>query len=126
MPLRLEKKKTESSPYLLIDEKKGYMMMEGKSFQENVGDFFQEVIEWLDGYLATNFGEFTFDCKMDYFNSSTFKGLLNIILKMDKYSVGGNKAIVNWIADSDNEVIIECAEDFQEVIDNLEFNLVIR
>jgi hypothetical protein len=61
---------------------------------------------------------------MNYFNSSTVKALLNMILRMDKRSFGDNKVIVNWITTSDNEIIIECGEDFKEDVSNLEFNLI--
>jgi len=32
---------------------------------------------------------------------------------------------VNWITTEENDIIIECGEDFQEEVSNLEFNLVI-
>jgi hypothetical protein len=126
MAFHLEKRRTASTPYVLVDEEKNYMRMEGRSFHENIAEFFKEINDWLDGYLASDFGVFTFDCEMNYFNSSTVKALLNMILRMDKRSFGGNKVIINWITTSDNEIIIECGEDFKEDVSNLEFNLVIK
>ena len=126
MAFHLERRQTASTPYVLIDEAKNSMRMEGRSFHENVAEFFKEISDWLDGYLASDFGVFTFDCEMNYFNSSTVKALLNMILRMDKRSFGGNKVIINWITTSDNEIIIECGEDFKEDVSNLEFNLVIK
>ena len=126
MEFHLERQKTASTPYVLIDKEKSYMKMEGRSFNENVAEFFEEIDNWLDSYLASDFESFTFDCAMNYFNSSTVKALLNMILKMDKYASGDNKIIVNWITTEDNEIIIECGEDFQEEVTNLEFNMVIK
>jgi len=126
MEFHLERRQTTSTPYVLIDEEKSYMKMEGRSFHENIADFFKEINDWLDNYLATDFKVFTFDCEMNYFNSSTVKALLNMILRMDKHSLGGNKVIVNWITTSDNEIIIECGEDFKEDVSNLEFNLIVK
>ena len=126
MAFHLERRQTASTPYVLIDEAKNSMRMEGRSFHENVAEFFREINDWLDGYLASDFGVFTFDCEMNYFNSSTVKALLNMILRMDKRSCNGNRVIINWITTSDNEIIIECGEDFKEDVSSLEFNLIIK
>jgi len=125
MTFRLEKDKTTSTPYVLVDEEKNYMKLEGRCFHENVGDFFKEINDWLDGYLATDFKVFTFDNAMNYFNSSTTKLMLNMLMKMDRHSSDAHKIIVNWITTEDNDIMIECGEDFKEELKNLEFNLII-
>ena len=126
MAFYLEKQKTTSTPYVLVDEEKNYMRLEGRSFHENVVDFFMEINDWLDSYLGSDFGTFTFDCEMNYFNSSTAKLLLNLIMKMDKHASSQKKVIVNWISTESNDIVIECGEDFQEEVSRLEFNLVIK
>lgn len=125
MANRIEKQKTGSTPYVLVDEEKGYMKFEGESFHENVIEFFRDVNEWLEAYLLSDFTALTFDCAMEYFNSSTAKLLFNILINMDEHASAGKKIIVNWITTEDNETIIECGEDFEEEISNLEFNLVL-
>ena len=125
MPYRLEREKTDLTPYVLIDEELGYMKMEGECYHENVYDFFSEINEWLKGYLKTDFSEFTFDCELKYFNSSTVRILLNMLLEMDR-SADSKKIVVNWITTKNNIIIIECGEDFQEGLENLTFNLVTK
>jgi len=125
MPYKLERDKTDLTPCVLIDEERGYMMFEGESYHENVFDFFSEINEWLKTYLGTNFSEFTFDCELKYFNSSTVRILLNMLMEMDR-SANCDKITVNWITTSNNKIIIECGEDFQEGLNNLKFNLVTK
>jgi hypothetical protein len=125
MAFLYEKEKTTSTPYVLVDEEKKYMRLEGRSFHENIVGFFEEISNWLDGFLASDFGEFTFDCELNYLNSSTVKLLYNMIMKMDKNTTGGKKITVNWITTRSNDIIIECGEDVKEEIKNLTFNLVI-
>lgn len=120
----LEKEKTGSTPYILIDEEKGYMKFEGESFHENVIEFYHEIGEWVMQFLKTDFKKFTFDCELKYFNSSTAKLLFNMLLKMDEYSSENNKITVNWITSADNDIIIECGEDFEEEMENLTFNII--
>lgn len=123
MPYQLEKAKTGSTPYILIDEAKRYMKFEGESFHENVAEFYHEVGSFLESFLRTDFKEFTFDCALKYFNSSTAKLLLNILLKLDEHAKE-NQVTVNWITTADNEIIIECGEDFSEELEYVRFNLV--
>jgi len=124
MAYLLEKQKTGSTPYVLINEEKGYMKFEGDSFHENVAGFFKDVNNWLSNYLKTDFTRFTFDFQLVYFNSSTAKLLLNMLLELDEHA-SDKQIIVNWITTEENDIIIECGEDFQEEVSNLEFNLVI-
>lgn len=126
MGFHLEIQKTGSTPYILIDEDQGYMKFEGESFHENVIEFYREVGDWLETFLETAFGSFTFDCELRYFNSSTAKLLLNMFIKMDEYASAENKVVVNWLTTEDNEIIIECGEDFREEMENLQFNLVLQ
>ena len=126
MAYRLEKEKSTSTPYILIDEEKNYMKFEGRSFHENVVEFYKDVNNWLDTYLEKDFGSFTFDFEMNYFNSSTSKLLHNMLTKMDTHASDKKKVTVNWITTEDNDIIIECGEDFQEDFSNMEFNMIIK
>jgi len=125
MAFKLEKEKTDLTPYILIDEENGYMMFKGESYHENVISFYQETSEWLSGFLKTDFDSFTFDCELNYFSSSTVKVLLNMLLDMDN-SKNSDKITVNWITTQKNRIIIECGEDFQEDIKNIKFNFVFK
>jgi hypothetical protein len=125
MAFRLEKEGTTSTPYILIDEEKGYMRLEGRCFHENAVMFFSEIDRWLSEYLTTDFGCFTFENATSYFNSSTTKVLYNMLMKLDEYATEKNKVIVNWITTEDNEVMVECGEDFRDEVENLEFNLIV-
>jgi len=123
MAYKLERQKTDLTPYVLIDEENGYMKFEGESFHENIFEFFKEIREWLNEYLKTDFDSLTFDCELKYFNSSTVKVLLSMLLDMDN-SDNCENITVNWITTKNNSIIIECGEDFEEDVDNIKFNLI--
>ena len=123
---RIERERTSSTPYILIDQEKGYMRFQGESFHENVLDFYSEIVDWLQKYLAGDFEQFVFDCELKYFNSSTARLLLNMLLLMDDASAAGKKVTVNWISTEDNEINIECGEDFSDEVTSLTFNMVIH
>ena len=126
MAFRLEKERTTSMPYVLIDEEKNYMRLDGRCFHENIGMLFNEINQWLDAYLETGFELFTFDNEISYYNSSTTKIIYNMLMKLDKYAGNGKNIVVNWITTEDNEIMIECGEDFMGDIENLTFNLIVN
>lgn len=122
---KIEIQKTVSTPHMIIDEQKNYLLLSGESFPENIMKFYTPLIAWLDNYLATDFPSFTFDCHLVYFNSSTSKLLMNVLTSMDNAAVRGKKVTVNWHSSRENDVIIECGEEFGEDFVNLEFNIII-
>jgi len=126
MSFKLERERTKTMPYVLIDEEKGYMRFEGESYLEDIVSFFKEINEWLQVYLLSDFTEFTFDCALEYFNSSTTKQIYNILRLMDANAPGKN-VTVNWIInDEDDDMLIECGEDYRDDIENLTFNIIIK
>jgi len=125
MAFFLEKKSTQSTPYVLIDEKNHRMQLEGMSFHENTIEFFQDIIQWLDDYITSDFDTFTFDCKMKYFNSSTTKILFDMLELMDEHASDNKKIIVNWHVNKDDDLLIELFEDIEDDYENLTISKVI-
>ena len=125
MAFKLERKRTGSTPYVLIDEDNHYMKMEGESFHEDAVGFFKEINAWLADYLATDFDLFTFECKFEYFNSSTAKILLNMFYTMDERASQDKQIVVNWFAVENDDIIIECGEGYKEDMKNVRFNMVV-
>jgi len=126
MSFKLERERTRTMPYVLIDEEKGYMRFEGESYLEDIVGFFKEINEWLQEYLLSDFTEFTFDCALEYFNSSTTKQIYNMLRLMDA-NARGKKVTVNWIiSDEDDDMLIESGEDYRDDMENLTFNINIK
>jgi len=124
MAFRLEIEKTNMTPYVLIDESKRYMSFKGESYHSNAIEFFSEISDWLGRFLKTDFDKFTFDCELRFFNSSSVKILLNMLLDMDDAKNAKN-ITVNWIAPANNAIIIECGEDFKTDLKNITFNVAL-
>ena len=124
MGLVMEVPMTESTPYVLIDEDAGYMRFKGECYSENTVAFFKNITNWLAAYLDSEFDLLTFDCELEYFNSSSSKLLYNILKSMDAAAAAGKKIIVNWRVDGANDILVECGEDFEDELKYLKFNIV--
>lgn len=119
-----ERQKTSATPYILVDEEKSYMKFSGESFPENVIKCYGEVSAWLNRYLVTPFGEFTFDFEMIYFNSSTSKVLTSMFSMLNE-AAKENHVVVNWCCSEDNDIMIEYGEEFKKDNPNIEFNIIL-
>jgi len=123
MAFYLEKPGTSSTPQVLIDEKKGYMKLEGMSYHENTIEFFEEIMDWLETYLDTDFRAFTFDCKMKYFNSTTKKVLFEVFDLMNESASAGKEVVVNWFVNEDDDLLRELCDDIAEDYSNMKINI---
>lgn len=122
---KIDIQKTISTPHMIIDEENNYLMLSGESFPENIVNFYEPLMTWIDDYLESDFATFTFDCSLVYFNSSTSKLLMNILNAMNEAAAHGKKVIVNWHSSKENDVIIECGEEFGEDFGDIQFNIII-
>ena len=123
-PYFLEIDKTGFTPYVLVDEANNIMKFDGESFHENTLEFFRDIIDWLDKYLSCEHAPFTFECALNYFNSSTSKILFDMLEKMDESVEDNGKIIVNWYVRKGNELMYELHEDLFEDFDSLDVVLI--
>lgn len=100
-------------PHIRFEAASGKCLMEGESYLENTWQFYNRLLEWLKTYAATN-EPILFDFKLTYFNTSSSKGILEILQFLKEYEKRGGKISVNWYYPEGDEDILEEAEDFIE------------
>ncbi len=100
-------------PHVYFDPDKGYCLLEGESYLENTWEFYERLCSWLRDYTSTG-KPLTFDFKMIYFNTSSSKGILEILLLLKDYEDRGGEVQINWYYPNDDDDILEEAEDFIE------------
>lgn len=119
--------KTVSTPYIDFnyDEKK--LIISGESFPENAAKFYEPVMDWIKEYLKQLIEEETIiEFEMIYFNSSTSKIFMTIFSLFDEEVKKGKNIKIVWIASEDNDISIECGEEFKEDIEFIEFDIIVN
>ncbi|MCI1822215.1 MAG: DUF1987 domain-containing protein [Megasphaera sp.] len=116
---------TKSTPYIFFCAETGKLRIEGESYPENVIKFYTPVLEWLHDYFIMNVKDMVLEFKIIYFNSSTSKVFLTIFDLLEQKASTGCNITVKWICDKDNDVAIECGEEFQEEINKFLFTVEI-
>ncbi|MCC5813897.1 MAG: DUF1987 domain-containing protein [Leptospira sp.] len=108
---RIEIKGTKVSPEVLLDPSSGVAEISGESYPENSVSFYAPLMEWLEGMIESK-KPIEFSFKLDYFNTSSSKCIIDIVNKLDKYHGEGGKASVKWYYDEEDEDMLEAGEDF--------------
>lgn len=121
-PLKTEA--TQRSPRVDFDFDAGRFSMSGEIYPEDASTFFGPLIERLEAYLRTLDGaEITFDFTLQYFNSSSAKGLMNLFRLLEDTAAAGNIVHINWYYQEDDDTIHEAGEDLSEDLENAAFHM---
>lgn len=96
MPERIELPKTDDKPWVLLDQEENIFEIGGKSLPENSIEFYTPIKEWFLEYLKQPNKETHFVCKFEYFNSSSARRILEILVLLKSISLTENKIKVSW------------------------------
>lgn len=127
-------KETIATPKVIFDIEKNNFELKGCSRPEDVRDFYVPIIEWLQAMkLAANDklrskhteeNPIVFKFKFDYFNSSSAKFILDILVLINEIHNTGVKLRLDWYHDENDEDMKEVGEELSEVVD-LPFKYVV-
>lgn len=106
---------TSKTPKLSFDRRTGKFLMSGRSIPENSIEFYRPLFEWLDDYVKNPSDKTIFDIKLEYFNTSSSKCLVEIFRRLER--IDNNSVVINWFYEEDDEDMQESGEDFKEIID---------
>lgn len=120
---------TENTPKIILDPNKHELEFEGDSRPEDVQKFFQPIMNWLNDYevYSKSAGQVNLNAnfKLEYFNSSSAKYIMDIILKLGKIAEADNVTLnINWHYDEMDEDMLDAGEEFEDMLD-VEFNFVV-
>lgn len=119
--------KTVSTPYINLNYDERKLIISGESFPENAAKFYEPVMSWIKEYLEQLVEEETIiEFEMIYFNSSTSKIFMTILDLFDQEVEKGKNIKIHWIASEDNDIAIECGEEFKEDLEFIEFNIIVN
>jgi hypothetical protein len=103
--------KTKSSPEIIMDYKGGLLEIIGESYPENSLAFYKPVFEWLDKCIQDKI-ELKVNFKLNYFNTSSSKCVIDILDRLDKYFVNSGITSIKWYYEEDDDDMMETGEEF--------------
>ncbi|CAG0972567.1 MAG: DUF1987 domain-containing protein [Bacteroidetes bacterium] len=108
---------TIRTPEIIFDYAKGELELIGRSIPEHAMQYYTPLFNWIDEYLTKPKANTTLNVKMEYFNTSSSKCVLEIIKKLKKLTENNHQLIVNWYYEEDDIDIKRTGEDFQVLTD---------
>ncbi|MBL4625418.1 MAG: DUF1987 domain-containing protein [Flavobacteriales bacterium] len=110
-------------PLFDFNPQSGNLLIKGRSFPEDTVSTYLPVLEWIDNYLPVAAMETKLQFELDYFNSSTYKAFLNILLRLEKLIDANKKVKVEWYYHERDIDMKEAGEEFAELVD-IPFSIV--
>ena len=108
--------KTKSTPEVRFDPQNNTLAINGQSYPENAFKFYEPIFTWLEEYLqdARQGVVLEFYYYMPYINTSSSKCIMMLLEKLENAHQRGQAVSVRWYYDAENEMALECAEEFKE------------
>ncbi|UKN02976.1 DUF1987 domain-containing protein [Paracrocinitomix mangrovi] len=111
------------TPTVNFDSDNGVLELKGRSIPENSIEFYKPLNDWIDAYAANPKPNTIVDVKLEYFNTSSSKCILDLFKQLEKLNAGNTEVSVNWYFEEDDEDMEEAGEDYQAIID-LPFKMI--
>ncbi len=94
----------------------GFMSISGMSIPENVVDFYQPALDWLENVKKIEPEQIQLTIELDYLNTSTSSHLLKIFRKVVEIPEDKTSVKIVWKYEEDEEDILEQGKMYEGII----------
>ena len=107
---------TPKTPTVRFDSSEGVFKLEGRSIPENSVEFYKPLVDWLENYKDTPLQQTVVEVKLEYFNTSSSKCILDVFKKLELIHKAKNEVQIKWFYEEDDEDMLEAGEDYESII----------
>jgi hypothetical protein len=107
---------TPKTPTVHFDSSGGVFKLEGRSIPENSVEFYKPLVDWLDQYRENPLPKTIVEVKLEYFNTSSSKCILDVFKKLEMIHKAKNDVEIKWYYEEDDEDMLEAGEDYESII----------
>lgn len=116
---------TGRTPAVTFNATQGTLEISGRSIPENSISFYKPLFDWIDTYIEQPREQTNIVFNLEYFNTSSSKCILDMLRKLEKLSIAGHKAKVEWHYEDGDEDMEESGNDFKSLI-KLDIDLIAK
>lgn len=106
---------TPKTPKINFEAERGVLEISGRSIPENSIDFYKPALDWVEEYIKEPASETTLVVKLEYFNTSTSKCLIEMFRKLESI-VEKSSVKIEWHYEEEDEDMMESGKDFQHIL----------
>jgi len=107
---------TDDSPRIVFDPVDKLFEISGKSLPEDVLDFYQPVLDWLNEYRKEPDALTVFNIRLIYFNTASSKMIMDIMLIFEEMVEEEHEVVIRWHSHLKDEDMQEAGKEFDEMI----------
>jgi hypothetical protein len=107
---------TETTPEVNFDYIKNNLEIKGCCIPENVMEFYSGLYNWLDNYLITKPKQIRVNIRLDYFNTTSSKCILDFLFRLQRYKTDKVDMQINWFFQNGDEDLEEAGLNYSEII----------
>ncbi|TFH34749.1 MAG: DUF1987 domain-containing protein [Bacteroidia bacterium] len=107
---------TPKTPTVKFDSGEGIFKLEGRSIPENSVEFYKPLVDWLETYKESPLPKTIVEVKLEYFNTSSSKCILDVFKKLELIHKAKNEVEIKWYYEEDDEDMLEAGEDYESII----------
>lgn len=108
---------TNDTPEIILDAEKSIFKISGKSYPEDTKDFYSPVLKWIEEYVRECKTETSISFELTYFNSSSYKPILDLLNKLKEVRSNNCRFNVQWHYKEGDLDMKEAGEEFSELVD---------
>ena len=101
----------------IVMEPSGFIKVSGRSYPEDTLELYAPVLDWMEAYIKSPSQKTVMRFDLDYFNSSSYKVFLNLLLKLETVHKAGDSVIIEWSHKERDIDMKEAGEEFSELVD---------
>ncbi len=100
-------------PTVHFNAETGNCEISGESYLDDTAEFYEPIINWITEYIEKVNKPLRFNFKLDYFNSSSYKRLYEILMILKDYESTGGQVSVNWYFSEGEHELVEEVDDLK-------------
>lgn len=108
---------TDETPKVILNPETHVFEFSGKSLPEDVTQFYNPLLEWLETYKSSPGSSTKAIFKMDYFNTASSKLILDILMLLEEIHEETSGVSVEWHFKEDDEDMEEAGEEYSDIVD---------
>ena len=116
-------KPSHTTPYIYFNPEYEILEMKGNSTLVNAREVFNDLYTVLGTFKKSIYPNLKVNIQLEYFNTSTYKCLLETMIYLRDIKSTGKNIIVNWYYNIEDEDALEQGEDIEE-LSGMKLNLV--
>jgi hypothetical protein len=107
---------TITTPKVHLDAEKNIFEINGASIPENANHFYDPILDWFEEYGKNPNKKTVVNLNYKYFNTSSSKLILDLLLTLKNIHDSGSEIIVRWHHEENDDDMKESGQDYEDII----------